>query len=511
MIPVIDLFAGPGGLSEGFSSLKNEQKSVFKVVLSIEKEELAHKTLRLRAFFRQFRRSDLPGDYYDTLRGKLSIEQLYARHKTAAEESAEEAWQASLGGTPHDHVNRRIEKRLPNSQKPWILIGGPPCQAYSLVGRSRRRSDPAFENDEKHGLYKQYLRILVDHRPHVFVMENVKGILSSTHKGKRIVDRIIDDLKNPAVALDSSAKSRLSYRLYPLAEYQEDLFESRAHKPSDFIIRAEEHGIPQMRHRFILLGVRDDISASPERLRNSPDRVSMWQVIKDLAPLRSQLSKEEDSPQAWRQAIRALMSRVGQNGRIDEKLRTQLKIAAESLSVNDSGAPFIEWSKKPLWQQEWFYDEELKGICNHQSRGHIRNDLWRYLYAACFATVEKRSPVLSEFPEFLLPNHDNIFPEDSGEEIPFADRFRVQVKDRPSTTITSHISKDGHYFIHPDPKQCRSLTVREAARLQTFPDNYFFVGGRTAQYQQVGNAVPPLLAFKIAEKVAGLLERSSLG
>lgn len=185
----------------------------------------------------------------------------------------------------------------------------------------------------------------------------------------------------------------------------------------------------------------------------------------------------------------------------------ELRMAADRLQHVETGhvrLPKVrEQQRARLGHLEhWYDDKRLNVWLNHETRGHRIDDLVRYGFAACFAKVHKKSPKgHKEFClEALAPAHKNW------ETGYFSDRFRVQLADAPSTTITSHISKDGHYFIHYDATQCRSLTVREAARLQTFPDNYFFRGGRTQQYHQVGNAVPPLLARKIAEIVFKILK-----
>jgi DNA (cytosine-5)-methyltransferase 1 len=175
----------------------------------------------------------------------------------------------------------------------------------------------------------------------------------------------------------------------------------------------------------------------------------------------------------------------------------------------DRGAEFIPGNFGVTYRPDWFVDGKLEGICNHSTREHMPRDLHRYLYAACFAQCYGQSPRLRDFPTDLLPDHDNVHLALNGHGF-FADRFRVQVGDRCATTITSHMAKDGHGFIHPDPKQCRSLTVREAARLQTFPDNYLFCGPRTQKYVQVGNAVPPLLAQGVARIVWTLLQKTGL-
>lgn len=137
----------------------------------------------------------------------------------------------------------------------------------------------------------------------------------------------------------------------------------------------------------------------------------------------------------------------------------------------------------------------------------MESDLSRYMFAAAYAKQHGYSPRLHVFPQKLLPAHANAKDANS-DTTPFKDRFRVQCEKEPSTTVVAHIAKDGHYYIHYDPVQCRALTVREAARLQTFPDNYFFEGTRTEQYTQIGNAVPPLLAHQLAKVVRKMISEA---
>jgi DNA (cytosine-5)-methyltransferase 1 len=505
-IPVIDLFAGPGGLGEGFSSLlTGGERRIFKIKLSIEKDEYAHRTLELRAFFREFPPKSAPDDFYTYLRGEITKEELFRRHPVQAKQAACEAWHATLGATPNSEVDRRIAAALGKERENWILIGGPPCQAYSLVGRSRRMNDPKFATDEKHFLYKEYLRILAVHQPPVFVMENVKGLLSAKVKKEHIFDQIRSDLQHPLFATGMGGKADLKYDFFPLVATPGELL---GHfEPEDFVIRSEEFRIPQARHRIIILGVRSDWSNKPDSFLNPGKApVTIEQVIGDLPKLRSGLSKEPDSAEAWRDAVYDLMSaRWFTNGDVAPELREALGSAVKRVSASlTRGGNYLAESAKPAFHKDWFTDAKLKGICNHETRSHIRADLHRYFFAAVFARAAGRSPVLEDFPKALLPEHKNV--TEALRENKFNDRFRVQVAGRPSTTVVSHIAKDGHYYIHYDPSQCRSLTVREAARLQTFPDNYFFEGPRTEQYHQVGNAVPPLLARQIAEVVAKLFD-----
>ena len=521
-IPIVDIFAGPGGLGEGFCALTDEaNEPVFKVALSIEMDYYAHQTLTLRSFYRQFKHKDVPEEYYNFIRGEITVKELNKKFPAEARKAKMEAWRAKLGedykSVNDKHVDYRISKALGSSTN-WVLLGGPPCQAYSVVGRSRRQEKILDEKtDERVGLYKQYLRILAVHNPAVFIMENVKGLLSARTKESPVFSKIIKDLSNPVSAYLSEFNCNgvelecPGYRIYSLVKEPGD-YDNNGNpvfRHKDFVIQAEDYGIPQTRHRVILLGVRKDISIEPGILKPSA-HVPISSVIKGLPELRSTLSKTKDSEKAWKNQIRKI-TRKSILKHIDKDVQHEMierLYKLDDLSRDFGGEYIPQRENNVFYQPEWYLDNKLDGVLNHTSRGHMSSDLLRYFFASCFARVKNRSPKLEDFPKYLLPYHKNI--EAGIGEKKFSDRFRVQLWDDPCKTITSHISKDGHYYIHPDPLQCRSLTVREAARIQTFPDNYYFCGPRTSQFIQVGNAVPPMLAYNIAGIVQGLTESIDL-
>jgi len=508
-IDVIDLFAGPGGLGEGFASL--DEGSRFKIAVSVEMEASAHKTLMLRSFYRHSQGDQRALQAYYNYCNRSDSPHPRELHPALWRYVEDEARQLTLGVERDNNVLRRIldERKLDPDRT--IVIGGPPCQAYSLVGRSKNQGTAGYvaEDDHRHFLYREYLKILNRTQPAAFIMENVKGILSSKVGGRQVFHDILRDLCHPGKALRRPlGEQGNSYRICSLVSptfYAEGMDPS-AINASDFVIKAEEYGVPQARHRVILLGIRNDLAHKTIDLLPVRPQISVRSVLSLLPPLRSRLSSGDDAA-AWSRTVKGLVldqaKDAAKKGLND--LSKHLTACLDGISGDlPTGALRVAPYVPPVVQDDaakWFCDSQLSVWLNHEARSHMNSDLGRYFFAAAFGEKFGRSPKgHTDFClEGLSPNHANWT---TGK---FEDRFRVQLYDLPATTVTSHIAKDGHYFIHPDPTQCRSLTVREAARLQTFPDNYFFQGNRTQQYHQVGNAVPPLLALQIAQQVSFLL------
>lgn len=509
-VPIVDLFSGPGGLAEGFSAFRTpDGQPTYRVVVSIEKEPAAYRTLLLRAFLRKFG-TEIPPQYYEFLNGHTDGEPDWsALYPEEWSEARDETRCLELGKPDaSEFLRKRIDRLRDEHDGRTVLLGGPPCQSYSLVGRSRNVGNESYDPDmdDRQSLYKEFVDVLGHLQPAIAVMENVKGMLSARHGGGPIFPKVMNKLEH--------GSGSEGYRLFALASESGTRSWDEGAEPRDFVVHADEYGVPQTRHRVFVVCVRRDIARLlPERwalrLAARSDTVSVHDIIGTMPKLRSRLSRG-DSAASWKAAVRQAINRVQMSRpdmSLEEERRFCQSLERTRATVDGTDLPFAGPpggaalpKACPDDLREWLEDVSLERLPNNETKAHNPEDLARYLFAAAFADAFGRSPKTLDFPESLAASHASW---NTGK---FSDRFRVQLADHPSTTVTSHLSKDGHYFIHPDAGQVRSLTVREAARLQTFPDNYFFHGNRTQQYVQVGNAVPPFLAWQIAGQLQAVLD-----
>jgi DNA (cytosine-5)-methyltransferase 1 len=517
----IDLFAGPGGLGEGF------HQAGFEIGVSVEKEKTECKTLLSRKIFHSLRARGHSRLAEQFRVGKVSIDSIKDSHPTLYMECEKRVLNLELGQVDFKDVFRSIDRAIGGRpSEDLVVIGGPPCQAYSVVGRARQVSEKIrvnspelvtkFYSDNRHTLYREYLKILAVFRPSVFVMENVKGILTA-RKGPNeptgsVISQILDDIKNPLKSLKSDkgfvedccqlglSPSSEDYVLVSLTRSAVDklLFDGlTSPAPKDFLIKCEDFGVPQARHRIMICGVRRDLwnrLGAVNCLKPVSKPTTLSDMLKKMPELISRLTDEDDSPDKWDGYVREEISNL-----TGEKRPSLTSSKCFETSFKNNMYSHSNPCKKFVF--------DVPKVLDHKTRSHMKSDLARYYYCSRFVEVHFRNPKLDDWPVGkLLPKHADIRiegnrPKASG----FSDRFKVQVWDKPAYTVTSHIAKDGHYFIHPDPSQCRSLSVREAARIQTFPDSYRFEGGISKQFHQIGNAVPPFLAFQIGSLIKDYL------
>ena len=411
----LDLFAGAGGLSEGFL------RAGFTPVAHIEKDRWAVKTLRTRLVYHYLKNNELSDHYNNYLKGRLSTKQLYSFVPSNLLDSViqEEISENSLKYLTEkiNHLCRRAD-----TSEIHVIAGGPPCQVYSTIGRNRIRCKEKIENDPRTHLYRYYLEFLKKFRPYFFVFENVPGLLSF-QKGK--------------------LWQKINALFYDCG------YEVKAQK-----INAYDSGVLQKRERIIITGWRKEINVQSllfnKETWHTKYRVS--DVINDLPSLQPG------------QAI--------PNG---------------EYYSSDPSEYLIRSGIRNGWRI----------LTLHQSRNHNQRDRQIYSIAINKWNKERKRLKYPDLPS-ELKTHKNT--------TSFIDRFKVVAADLPySHTVVAHLEKDGHYFIHPDITQLRSISVREAARLQSFPDDFYFEGPMTAIFRQIGNAVPPLMAEKIAKKLMEML------
>ena len=406
----LDLFAGAGGLSEGFT------RAEFNPVAHVEMDIAACYTLRTRMAYHWLKETDNLKLYVSYLEGNIGRQEFY---DSVAKGVTESVINAEIGPGMLQDIFQRIDRLLKN-QKLDLIIGGPPCQTYSHIGRSRCPN--RMRGDPRNYLYLFYAEFLRKYEPEYFIFENVPGLLSAT---------------------DEKGNYYLNHMRALFHEYgYETEFET---------FNAKDYGVPQNRKRIILVGKKGKKTSFFPKPSRCKSNVLVKEILSDLP------------------SIKAGEGNVGPC----------------------SMAPYYH----PWLRDTGIRDEKLP-VTLHQARTNNEQDREIYKIAVELWNEKERCLRYNELPE-RLQTHRN---KDS-----FLNRFKVVAGDLPySHTVVAHIARDGHYYIHPDVNQNRSLTPREAARLQTFPDSYYFESCsgkpcRTPAYRQIGNAVPVLLAQKIAE------------
>jgi DNA (cytosine-5)-methyltransferase 1 len=399
---VLDLFAGAGGLSEGFI------RSGCDMIGHIEMDKNACDTLITRMVYHALLKKGRLDEYKNYILGKVTRDELIEKYNLQKERDSVIC--AKVTKDNYKDLIRQITERL-GDEKIDIIVGGPPCQAYSYIGRARDAKN--MRRDERNFLYRHYVEFLKAFNPKMFVFENVPG-LQSAGKGRYLADM---------------------RRLMKKAGYTTDLK----------ILNAADYGVPQNRKRVILVG---------------------W----------NKESKLKAYPQ---------FTEAKRDYRVRDFFSDLPKLSAgESKTIR-------KFSKgSDLLKKLGIVNRDLGLLVDHITRPNTKQDLEIYRLAVK-AKREGKNIKYNELPA-RLKTHAN--------ENGFLDRFKV-VDDTAagSHTVVAHIAKDGHFYIHPDLKQNRSISVREAARLQTFPDDYKFEGARGPQFKQIGNAVPPMLSEAIAK------------
>ncbi|MFA5104793.1 MAG: DNA cytosine methyltransferase [Candidatus Margulisiibacteriota bacterium] len=405
----IDLFAGAGGLAEGFLKKKCDPLAF------VEMEKDACLTLKTRLAYYYLQKNNKSNIYDDYLIGKISRDELY---KAVPQEIIDSVINCEVNESNINGIFTRIHSILKKSccKKIDIIVGGPPCQAYSLAGRSADKDRKKY--DSRNLLYKIYAKFLKEFQPSLFVFENVPGLLSANE------GRYYKNLKK--------------------------YFRRIGYLVDEDILDASDFGVLQKRKRVLLVGWQKGLKIGYPSFDKETEKIGTGELFFDLPFLKAGESRRVCK--YTKDASEYLISSGIRNGR--------------------------------------------SFVTQHISRPHNTKDQW--IYGLAIDLLEKNGHRLrnSEIPEEKR-TQKNI--------TSFLDRFKVVAKDQLSHTILAHIAKDGHYYIHPDKKQLRSLSVREAARIQSFPDDYFFEGSRTSVFRQIGNAVPVMMAEKIAEKIKEIL------